>query len=486
MINVKIDYDTGRRKGMIESDYFSNIREYFSVEDKNQKYKKKYSVGYSIHSRNYVITPQGRFEPRMYNELIDYLNTLDTPINIELSEEFKNIVNPPSLKGEIIKLNNLDKLGISLRDYQKESVLVALQKGYGVIILPTSAGKTLVLSTLIESIRNQIKDVITLVIVPNIQLLKQTYDECLQYGISEKDISCWEGGASPNTKIVITNTQILQSETQDISWLSRIDVLICDECHKFRHGNEINKIVSKIPAKYRYGLTGTLPESKLDKWCINGIFGSVIYTKTSEELRNNKQISKVVISTIKVHYDPSRKFKKPNHLNPTEAYEEEIDFLHHNEFRNNTIVKLVNKVEKNVLIMVDRIVHGELLYDLLSKGTNKRVYFIHGKIEIEDRENIRKLMESENDIVCVAISNIFSTGINIKNLHYIIFAAIGKAKIKLIQSIGRSLRLHQSKEMAYIFDIADMLRYGWEHYTERLKIYIKEKIPVKETPISEI
>ena len=136
--------------------------------------------------------------------------------------------------------------------------------------------------------------------------------------------------------------------------------------------------------------------------------------------------------------------------------------------------------------MVDRIVHGNLLYDILSKGTTKKVYFIHGEIELQDREDVIKMMESENDIVCIAISNIFSTGINIKNLHYIIFAAIGKAKVKLIQSIGRSLRLHKSKEMAIIFDIADMLRYGWDHYTERFKIYIKEKIPVKETSISEI
>ena len=486
MITVKIDYDTGRRKGIIESDYFSNIREYFSVEDKTQKYKKRYSVGYSLPSRKYVITPQGRFEPRMYNEIIDYFNTLDTPVKLEISDNFKNIVNPSPLKGEIVKLSNLDKLGIELRDYQKESVLIALNKGCGVIILPTSAGKTLVLSTLIESIRNQIENSKTLVIVPNIQLLKQTYDECLLYGINESDISCWAGGESPKSKIIITNTQILQSETQDISWLNDVDVLVCDECHKHRHGNLINKIVSKIPAKYRYGLTGTLPDSKLDKWCISGIFGSVIYTKTSEELRNNKQISKVVISTIKIHYDPNRKFKKPNHLNPTEAYEEEIDFLHKSEFRNNTITKIVNKVNKNILIMVDRIVHGNLLYDILSKGTTKKVYFIHGEIELQDREDVIKMMESENDIVCIAISNIFSTGINIKNLHYIIFAAIGKAKVKLIQSIGRSLRLHKSKEMAIIFDIADMLRYGWDHYTERFKIYIKEKIPVKETSISEI
>ena len=122
---------------------------------------------------------------------------------------------------------------------------------------------------------------------------------------------------------------------------------------------------------------------------------------------------------------------------------------------------------------------------ILSENTTKKVYFVQGEVELEERESIRKLMETQDDIVCVAISKIFSTGINIKNLHYVIFAAIGKAKIKIIQSIGRSLRLHSSKQIAIIFDIVDMLRYGWDHYEERKTIYRVESIPVRETILTE-
>ncbi len=88
-------------------------------------------------------------------------------------------------------------------------------------------------------------------------------------------------------------------------------------------------------------------------------------------------------------------------------------------------------------------------------------------------------MEETHGVVCIAISKIFSTGISIKNLHNVVFAAIGKARIKIIQSIGRSLRLHHTKEMATIFDIADVsLHYGLRHYEERKKLYVTEKIPL--------
>ena len=95
-------------------------------------------------------------------------------------------------------------------------------------------------------------------------------------------------------------------------------------------------------------------------------------------------------------------------------------------------------------------------------------------VEVEERDRVKRLMEENNNIICVAISKIFSTGINIRNLHYIVFAHGGKAKIKIVQSIGRGLRLHNSKEEVIIFDIADNLRYGIEHMKRRMQLYTRE------------
>ena len=479
-MQITFDYDSTRKKGIIVSDYLPNIREYFSVEDKQQVFKRRYAVGYRPQTRLYAITPQGRFETRLIFSILEFLQTQDIKFNIELTDEFKNIIFIPELKESLTKLN------LELRDYQEESVKLALKNKSGVIILPTSAGKTLVIATLVRSIQEQ-HNFKALILVPDIQLVAQTYSDFIDYGISEAEITKWTGSTEPdkNAKIVISNAQILLSEKQDLSLLKDIKLLVIDEVHKLKYGNKINKVVEQIPALFRYGFTGTLPDYKIDQWNIFGKIGRVIYFKESIDLRDQNYISQVHVAALKLTYKNVPQFTTPSIYNPTAGYEEEITWLQTNPYRNNIIIKLVNKSDKNTLIMVDRIAHGEELLKILQESTNKQVHFVHGAVEIEEREMIRKLMEEHDNVACIAISKIFSTGINIKNLHNIIFAAIGKARIKIIQSIGRSLRKHSSKKMATIFDIWDNLRYGNKHMVERLALYDREQIPYSITDLPE-
>jgi superfamily II DNA or RNA helicase len=481
-MNVLIDYDTSRKKGILVTEYLPNIREHFSVEDKNQVFKRRFAVGYRPSVRQYAITPQGRFEPRLAPIIIEHLQDLDISFDITISDSFKKVCEPPALTSDKIV-----KLSLPLRDYQEETITAALINRGGVIVLPTSAGKTLVMATLVKSIQEQSSNCKTLILVPDLQLATQTCSDFIEYGIPESEVTKWTGSCEPNpdASIIVSNMQILQSEKQDLSILQDVDLLIVDEVHKIRHGNKVNKIIDKIPAKYRYGLTGTLPDNKIDQWNIFGKIGKIIYKKESIDLRQLEHISQVVVAFLKITYTNLPKFKTPNATNPTEGYEEEIQFLQTNSFRNHIITKVVNNLDKNTLVMVDRIAHGEELHRVLSANTTKKVYFVHGGIEINEREEIRRLMEEENDIICIAISKIFSTGINIKNLHNIIFAAIGKAKIKIIQSIGRSLRKHASKKRATIFDIWDNLRYGNSHAIERVSLYEKEQIQYTTTELYE-
>jgi superfamily II DNA or RNA helicase len=480
MVNVTFDYDTSRKKGIIVSDYLPNIREHFSVEDKNQVFKRRYAIGYRPPTRHYCITPQGRFEPRLLFSILEFLQSQDIQFNVELSDKFRNVITIPTLKEELVKLN------LEPRDYQRESVLEAIKNKSGIIVLPTSAGKTLVIALLVKSIQAQ-HDCKTLILVPDIQLVAQTYSDFLEYGIPEDEITKWTGSTEPdkNSKIVISNAQILLSEKQDLSLLKDIKLLVIDEVHKIRYGNKINKVVEQIPALFRYGLTGTLPDDKIDQWNIFGKIGRVIYFKQSADLREQKYISQVHVAALKLNYSNIPQFTIPSMHNPTAGYEEEITWLQTNKFRNDIITKLVNKQDKNTLIMVDRIAHGEELLRVLQKNTDKAVHFVHGAVEIEEREMIRKLMEEQDNVACIAISKIFSTGINIKNLHNIIFAAIGKARIKIIQSIGRSLRKHASKKRATIFDIWDNLRYGNKHVIERFTLYDREQITYSVTELYE-
>jgi superfamily II DNA or RNA helicase len=480
MITLSIDYDSGRKKGILNTEYLSVIREHFSVEDKDQVFKKRFSVGYRPPTRKYVITPQGRFEPRFLFCILDFLKEQKVSFHLEMTEEFKKILSSPPLQQELVRFN------LPLRDYQEESLLKALEYRSGIILLPTSAGKTLVMGTLVASILKQ-QLLKTLVLVPNIQLVTQSHSDFIEYGIPESEVTMWTGNHIPNPQasIVISNVQILQSEKQDLSLLKEIGLLLVDEVHVCKKTNLINKIIDQIPAKYRFGFTGTLPDSSLDQWNIFGKFGRVIYQKKSIDLRDQKYISEVSVAVLKLFYKHLPNFSQSSSSNPIQAYEEEIQFLQNYPFRNNIISKIVNKVDKNILIMVDRILHGEELFRILSENTTKQVYFVQGNVEVEEREKIRTLMESSDNVACIAISRIFSTGINIKNLHHIVFASIGKARIKIIQSIGRTLRKHASKKKAIIFDLWDNLKYGNNHTLERLNLYETEEIPYTITQIKE-
>lgn len=476
MVSVVIDYDVSRKKGLIVSEYLPNIREFFSVEDKQQAFKRRFAVGYRPQTRVYAITPQGRFESRMFCEIEAYLYSLElsgTKVNLTVTDLFKQKTAIPGLQQIIHKLN------IPLRDYQEESVLKCLQQGSGIVLLPTSAGKTLVISTLCKSIQSQFnKPQKALILVPDIQLVQQTYSDFIEYGIPEDSITRWTGSHTPDftREIIIANSQILLSKKQDISILKDIDILIIDEVHKCKASNSINKTVKNIPAVFRFGFTGTMPVEQIDRWSIIGSLGKIVYTKKSIDLRNQNYITQVNVGVICLNHKVQPKFTAASASSPTAEYEEEITFLQENKFRNDTILKLVSKVDKNILIMVDRINHGEVLLRELSKLHDKQVFFVQGSVEIEEREKIRQIMESCDNVVCVAISRIFSTGVNIRNLHYVVFASIGKAKIKIIQSIGRSLRLHASKKAAYIIDIADNLKYALSHMRERLELYKSESI----------
>jgi len=475
MSKIFVDYDKGRRKGIIVTEHLPSIREYFSVEDDTQKFKRRFTVGYRPQSRVYAITPQGRFEPRLITEILSYTHQHFNITTIEYSKSFLEANSYPKLSG-----SSISELNKPLRDYQQESVELALKAGSGVIVLPTSAGKTLVMATLITNIQNQLaSNYKTLVLVPDIQLVEQSYSDLIEYGIDPCNITRWTGDHSPNKSaaIIIANSQILLSEKQDTSLLQQVQLLVIDEVHKLKASNKISKVVATIPAKMRYGLTGTMPDAKLDRWYIIGQLGPVLYQKKSIDLRNQNYISNVQVVVLQMNYYNPPHIEASTSANPTAAYELENEFLQTNLFRNKTIQTLVQSLSRNTLVLVDRIAHGELLLEILKTCTGKDVHFICGDVDIEERERVRNLMENNDNIICVAISKIFSTGVNIRNLHYIIFASIGKAKTKIIQSIGRSLRLHASKKKATIFDIGDNMRYGNNHLRERMALYKSESIP---------
>ena len=166
------------------------------------------------------------------------------------------------------------------------------------------------------------------------------------------------------------------------------------------------------------------------------------------------------------------------------SYQEEMDFIVTHEKRNKFIRNLAIDQNGNTLLLFQYVEkHGKILYDIISKKitTNRKLFFVHGGVDSNQREEVRKITESEKDAIIVASFGTFSTGINIQNLHNIIFASPTKSKIRNLQSIGRGLRKGINKKEAVLFDIADNMQYGTkinytlQHFKERIKQYNEQE-----------
>lgn len=443
---------------------FKLVREKFSV--KNPSYQSRKFV-----PRLYSITPAGAFQVGLWNEIENYLRSLNIPLKIELSEEFKNQFKPNTGITEISKISGFDYY-----DYQEDTLKEFISNGRGISLVATGGGKALIAGGLCKTFLDHYPNYKILIVVPNVSLLNQLYYSFINE-FSIDNITRWGDGNLPDlTKnIIIANSQILTSdEKYTVSLVKNFDVVIVDEVHTINEKkNKISKVIHNITTPFKYGLTGTLPDSLLASWNVIGKIGPILYEKNSYELRKQQTITDVEIKVILCQHIRMPVFQRGS--NPTDKYNAEFDYVIGYSPRNEIIKKIANKLTGNVLIVVDRLDYIAQLSKLFDGG-EKKVFIITGDTPTEERTEIQNTMDRESGIICIAMSKCFSTGISIKNLHYAIFAYMGKGGVKTVQTIGRTVRKHESKKRAVIFDIADNLEYSLSHLRERIKIYKKQKI----------
>ena len=451
------------------------VREHFSVENKAANFQRRLRSRF-IKDRIYAITPKGKCDVGLVGEIIKYCK--EKKIDFDINNELFKVLFP-----SLPKPTRNYKLKFELRDYQQEIVDKCINAGRGTIVLATAGGKTLTMAGLLEYYYQNVNKFFKgLIIVPDLGLVNQTHSDFNEYKVNYTH-SIWSGGndLNTNTNIVVANMGILQSEKSDTKWLEDIDILIVDETHKLRRDNKINKIIKSIKTRHKFGFTGTLPDEPLDKWNIFGKIGPQLYERKAYELRKDNYVTPARVHIFELNYKTKQTDIYNKNL-PVSFYLQEGEFIKNNTYRNTFISKLSMRLDNNTLILIDYIEHGETLLEYVSNYCEgKKVFFICGDVEVEERRKIQQLMETETNVIVIAISKIFSTGINIKNLHYIVFANGGKAKIRIIQSIGRGLRLHKDKKQLIIFDIADNLIYGQRHVEQRKQLYKSENIKYEQT-----
>ena len=242
----------------------------------------------------------------------------------------------------------------------------------------------------------------------------------------------------------------------------------------------MNKCLS---AKHRIGTTGTLDGTKTHKLVLEGCFGRVYKVTTTKTLIDKGSLANLNVTCLMLEYsDEDRKAVKDM------TYQEEMDFLVAHPKRNSILTNLTASQKGNTLVLfqfVDK--HGRHLFDRVKQKVEdpRPVYFVYGGTETDQREKIRELTEKANDAIIIASYGTFSTGINIKNLHNVVFASPSKSRIRNLQSIGRGLRLGDNKTSCNLYDVGDDLswkskkNYTLNHMIERVKLYNEEGFKYK-------
>ncbi len=359
------------------------------------------------------------------------------------------------------------------RDYQIEGVYDALRHNRKLLISPTASGKSLMIYSIVRYFVEKGEN--TLIVVPTTSLVEQMYKDFADYG--------WDVGSfchkiyagkerETNSQVIITTWQSIYKLPR--KYFERFSVVVGDEAHQFKSKSLISIMTKLDNAKYRYGFTGTLDGSQTHKWVLEGLFGPSYKIIKTDELMKKGHVATLDINVLLLKHPP-QKF---------EVFEDEVQYIITHNRRNNFIKNLALDLKGNTLILFARVEgHGEPLYNLINNSNtilNRRVFFVHGGVDTQSREEVRDITERESDAIIIASYGTFSTGINIKNLHNVIFASPSKSRIRNLQSIGRVLRKGDNKSKATLYDIADDItyksrkNYTLNHLIERIKVYNEE------------
>ena len=457
-----------------DADIRRELSDYFSFEVPGYKFTPQY--------RNRVWDGKIRLYSyatgQMYVGLYPYLKDWCSKKNVQITENNEIVTNNSVTAAECQALLDTYDMSITPRDYQFDAFQYALQYNRGLILSPTASGKSLISYMLVRHYLNMINNNI-LIIVPTTSLVEQLYKDFKDYGYDvENNVSRKYHGydIDENKRIIISTWQSLYKLPK--SFFAQFGAVIGDEAHLFK-AVSLTKIMTKlVDCKYRIGMTGTLDDSKTHKLVLQGLFGHVNKVTSTKQLIDKKQLADLKVYCLVLNYtDEDKK------ANSGVKYHEELEWLVLNEQRNKYLRNLAAGLQGNTLCLFQLVEkHGKQLYELIKNkvGEDRKVFFVYGGVDAQQREKIREITEKSDNAIIVASYGTFSTGINIRNLHNIIFSSPSKSRIRNLQSIGRGLRLGDNKAQATLYDIADDLtyrdkkNYTLTHFQQRINIYNEE------------
>ena len=412
--------------------------------------------------------------------LTKYLQDFEEDYTISEDLQDEKTIDRKILDGFIRQLNiRSNGKSIKPRDYQVSAVEYAIRKHRALLLSPTASGKSLIIYIIVRYydmlLAEEQNDKI-LILVPTTSLVEQMYSDFIDYGWLDAYMQKVYSGYDRKVekKLVISTWQSLYKMPK--SYFEQFGCVIGDEAHLFK-SKSLTSILTKLHlCKYRFGLTGTLDGMQTHRLVLEGLFGSLNKVISTKELIDKKTLANFSIKALVLSY-PESECKLVKDMN----YQDEVDYIVRHAERNKFIIGLTKAIKGNTLVLFQFVEkHGSVLYDMM-KDLDRKVFYVHGGTDTQTREDIRAITEKENDAIIVASYGTFSTGINIRNLHNIVFASPSKSRIRVLQSIGRGLRVGDSKDTATLFDISDDFthksrrNFTLTHFMERINIYNEEQ-----------
>jgi superfamily II DNA or RNA helicase len=362
------------------------------------------------------------------------------------------------------------ELPFEVRDYQLKTFINCVRQNRGLVLSPTASGKSLIIYLLCREYSCK-----TLIIVPTTSLIHQMASDFESYGYN-KEIQKIYAGQEDEIYCPITVSTWQSIYKYPKWWFDQFGLVIVDEAH-LAQAKSLVGIMEKTPTvQHKFGFTGTLDGSLTNEMVLEGLFGPIIKLTTTTELMDQGHLSQLKIKCIVLKYSDEQRKEVSK-----KDYKGELDWLFAHHRRNNFIKNLALSLTGNTLLLfrfVDD--HGIPLYNSIKAEADCPVYYVAGSVEGEAREEIRKIVETHEKSIIVASAGVFSTGVNIVRLHNIIAAAPSKSRIRILQSIGRGLRVADKKDQCTLFDISDDLtwknrkNFTLTHFHERVKLYNKE------------
>jgi superfamily II DNA or RNA helicase len=459
----------------VDEDISREISDYFTFEVPGAKFMPQF--------RNRMWDGKIRmFSPhngRIYVGLLPYIKEYCTkksiPYTIEEGvENVRNVIRENVREfAESLRPTSRGK-PIQFRDYQIDAIWHAIKSNRCLLLSPTASGKSLIIYTLIRYYH--MMNLKTLILVPTTSLVEQMYSDFIDYGWEDKNLHRVYAGMDKGSKkpVVISTWQSIYKLHSP--YFAQYGCIIGDEAHMFKAKSLTDIMTRSRDVRYRFGLTGTLDGTETHRLVLEGLFGQVKKIITTKELIDRGTLAQLEIDCIVLKHTEEEAQRVRYY-----TYAEEINYIVSHEKRNKFIERLCKNITGNTLLLFQLVEkHGVLLYNELKK-LDRKVFFVYGGTTTDTREKIRAITELEKDAIIVASYGTFSTGINIRNIHNIVFASPSKSRVRVLQSIGRGLRQTDDKSRVKLFDVSDNVsyksrpNYTYRHFTQRLNIYKEEQ-----------